>query len=210
MSEERREYDLGDDVDWPFRPAPSRTRLCGTCVHCQDVVGEEGEVPDEYVGLLLDFHCDLGLEMTGPLMVTTNDCPRWEFQPRPWDERPGKVFRFALAEDAGDSPWAVHRHVDQFPECQECGNFHRGRCEAVGWVPFRRKPRCEFFVEKSKTCRHAVPCLQYSGHHRNNFCSLDPSLRDPGWRSPPADWQRMCPDAHRHPDLKCYEPIGGE
>jgi len=206
VEEARQEYDLGDDVDHPFRPAPSKTKLCGTCTHCGEVVGAE-DAPPELEGVVLGYDCELGIEMTFPLMVTVNACEKWEFRPNPWEERPGQVFRFALAEDAGDSPWAVHRYVDQFPECSSCGNLFRGRCEAIGWVPFDRRPRCYFFVPKGKTCRHAVPCLQYSRHYRNNFCSLEPSKRDPGWRGTPADWQRMCPDAHRGSILKCYEPV---
>jgi hypothetical protein len=131
------------------------------------------------------LNCGRCLPMEYPLMVTPTDCA--DYSPKPdWRE---KLTPFTRPE---------------FPECADCGHCFDGVCSGKQWIPVRRDVKCEFWIDLNRTCKHAVPCLQYGTNYRNNHCTLDPELRTP----PVPDKRWACYQAHYTTTKKCWTPAG--
>ena len=189
MNEERKQQeienviDLEKDIetDYPFRPSlTDKTKArCGYC-----------KFEEEYF-----FGCQKGHELQYPLMVTSHNCPDYEFQPDKIPVIPNDMIKLGS-----------FGNFEKFPECDECIYHFKNRCEGIRWYPIKQKDgKCEFFNHKNNLCKYAVPYLQYGNHFRNNHCRLPPEQRDPN-SNQKYHWEYNC-GVNLMKRLSCYRPI---
>lgn len=136
-----------------------------------------------------DDSCALEHQVVYPLINGEHHCPDYVYVP---DKIP-KI----------DNPFAV----PESEYCVKCSKFFQGACSGKSWIPIHIKNgRCEFFRDMDKTCKNAIPFLQYGNHIRNNYCKLPPHLRDGDCSR---GWKWCCPQAHTEhiENKKCYRPM---
>jgi hypothetical protein len=126
-----------------------------------------------------------GHELKYPLITNKHDCKDFEY------DQTGDMIRPTLFNQA------------DLPECTRCAHEFKGICDGKAWVPIKRNPECEFFRDKSLTCRHAIPFLQYGSGIRKNRCSLPVNQRKTEARR---GENFCCHNAHRNSSMECYEP----
>lgn len=182
---------LEDKKDYPFRASLTKVARCGMCKNYVEPKFEED--------IALMDSCIKGHDIVGPTITGEHDCKDYEYRPDVIDMPPnGRIFRFNGYVGGSEA---------MFNECNGCGHNFMGRCNGIGWVPIRKvNGICEFFRERYKTCKHAIPVLQYGNHIRNNYCRLPPEQRD---GDVSRGWKWHCSNAHTSyvESKKCYAPI---
>lgn len=121
-----------------------------------------------------EISCEAGHEIQLPTMLNEHDCKDYDYEP--------------AGEIVAKTPFNVPEHE----YCLDCAHELNGVCDGKKWIPYKTKPRCEFFREKILICIHAYPFIQYGNGLRNNRCKLK------------SDGQ-CCPWAHIENNLKCYK-----
>lgn len=172
--------ELKNEIDYPWRANLLTVARCGYCKWHDEA----------------KYTCSKGHEIKGPTQVNEHDCKDYEYLPCnvPMPEE-GYIFMFL-------------GQMKKREECNDCGYLFQGRCSGINWYPFAIKQgKCEFFRSKNKTCKFAIPRLQYGDLGRNNFCKLAPEQRDGG-----RGWKWNCRNAHtENGEYKtCYQPIKDE
>lgn len=177
---------LEKDKDYPFRASLTKVARCGMCLY-------NGHFKN---GCLTDYDCEKDHDIKYPTITNEHDCKDYKYLDDTIEVKEGMIYRGYSTPEP------------EFPECKECGYNFKGKCSGIQWIPIPIKNgKCQFFRDKNLICKYAIPTLQYSNHFRNNFCSLDPKLRDGDMKR---GWKWMCPTAHEKyaEHYKCYKSKG--
>jgi hypothetical protein len=139
--------------------------------------------------------CMMNNEVKYPLINQEHHCKDYEFRPEIPRQIPDDlILIFAGLQEC-------------YPECADCGHNYENRCHGIKWIPIEKVDGiCQFFRARTKTCKNAIPYLQYQNHIRNNHCKLPPRLRDGDQK---LGWKWNCGNAHTESAerKKCYRPL---